>query len=40
MDEPTYLRAFDTKKQDLKQLDPTEYIEPDDVYETANIWKH
>lgn len=40
MDEPTYLRAVDTKKQDLKQLDPTEYIEPDDVYETANIWKH
>ena len=40
MDEPTYLRAVDTKKQDLKQLDPTEYIEPDDAYETAGIWKH
>ena len=40
MDEPTYLRAVDTKKQDLKQLDPTEYIEPDDSYERAVIWKH
>ena len=39
-EEPTYLRAVDTKKQDLKQLDPTEYIEPDDAYETAGIWKH
>ena len=39
MDEPTYLRAVDTKGEDAGQVGLPDYVEPEEADVMASIWK-
>ena len=39
MDEPTYLRAVDTKGEDAGQVRLPDYVEPEQADTMASVWK-